>query len=75
MISVYHVIFQDYVIKVRLDFMGKSPSWLVIGSYNPINSGSHRLSGNGDIMFSVCHVVSEDHVDKGSCDFVGGNLS
>ena len=46
-----------------------------MGSYNPINSGSHRHSGNADIMFSVCHVVSEDHVDKGSCDFVDGSLS
>ena len=46
-----------------------------MGSYSPINSGSHRHSGNGDMMFSVCHVVSEDHVDKGSCDLVGGSLS
>ena len=66
MILVCHVIFQDHLIKVLCEFMGRI---FITVSYHPTKFGGHRHFGSGD-MFLVYHVISQDHVIKRLCDFM-----
>ena len=69
-IAACHMIFQDHMIKVSCDVMGRSTS-----HYDPIKFGGHRHSGSGDTIILVCYVILKDYMIKGSCEFMGGSPS
>ena len=65
MILFCHVIFQDHVIIVSFDLIGRE-----LQSCQVWWPQALRLQS----IFLVCHLISRDHVIKVSCDFTGRGI-
>ena len=68
LVSVYHEISQEHVIKGPCDFMSDFTPLIVC--HHPAKFSGYAHYGSGDILVLVCHEISQYHVIKESCDFM-----